>query len=307
MDIQQLRYALALSQELHFNRAAQKLNVTQPTLSQGIKKLEDELGLPLFERSPRAVRLTEAGRLFMPYALRVLDEIKGGAQALREAAAQIGGTIKLAAIPTMCPYLMPPALIRIRRQAPRLMIELYEEKTADILEKLRSGELDLGVLALPVKDSGLASLSLGREPFYLAVSRRHRLARAPQVSLKQMQDERLLILQEGHCFGDQAMEYCKIKRGDPQIRFQGSSLTSVVRLAAAGEGVTLVPRMALGSIAGGGVRFLPLAHPSPSREVGVVWRRSAPLGKAHELCIEAIRLSLAASFTKRRTADSMDT
>lgn len=293
MDIQQLRYTVALSQELHFNRAAARVHVTQPTLSQGIKKLEDEIGTRLFERSPQAVRLTAAGKVFLPYAISILDQLNKGIDAVRHESKEISGVLKIGAIPTICPYLIPPTLIKVRREAPKLRVELYEEKTADILEHLKSGFLDLGVLALPINDSTLSARSIGEESFFVALSRKHPLAGRSKLTIKEVVNDRLLILQEGHCFGDQTMEVCKLQRNDPQVVFQGSSLTSVIKLAAAGDGVTFVPKMATLTNKEPGVKYIPLSAPAPQREIGVIWRASNLISKAQSYFMDAVAEALA--------------
>lgn len=289
MNLQQLRYVTLLAQERHFHRAAVLANVTQPTLSQQIKKLEQELGTPLFERSPRGVRLTPAGERFTPRARAILDQANEAVGDLKKAKGVIGGTVSIGVIPTICPYFMPPIIKRLRKEVPSLQLKLYEETTSVLMEHLKSGKLELGLLALPVKDRGIASLSILKETFLLAVSKTHRLAKRSTVSVNDISRERLLILQEGHCFRSQSLEFCKKADKDPQVIFQGSSLTSVMRLVASGEGVTLVPKMAAESSLHPSLRFIRFRAPEPSRELGLLWRLSAPLSAAHDKLIEIIR------------------
>jgi len=288
MELQQLRYVAALAKELHFLRASQKVHVTQPTLSQQIRKLEDELGTPLFERSPRKVRLTAAGQRFLPHALEALAAVERGAAELKERSGELTGTVRVSAIPTICPYLMPQVITRLRAAAPKLVLELYEETTSALLTRLRDGEIDLGLLSPPVGEKGISELVLASEPFYLAVSSRHRLAKAASVPPKELDAERLLVLQEGHCFGGQSLEYCKRVSKNPHVIFRGSSLQSVLRLAAAGEGVTFVPKMAASLSAWPDLRFIPFTRPEPERQIGVVWRLSSPLLKTHQLIVSLI-------------------
>ncbi len=288
MELQQLRYVAALAKELHFLKASQKVHVTQPTLSQQIRKLEDELGTPLFERSPRKVRLTAAGQRFLPHALEALAAVERGAAELKERSGELTGTVRVSAIPTICPYLMPQVITRLRAAAPKLVLELYEETTSALLNRLKDGEIDLGLLSPPVGEKGISELVLMSEPFYLAVSSRHRLAKAASVHPKELDAERLLVLQEGHCFGGQSLEYCKRVSKNPHVIFRGSSLQSVLRLAAAGEGVTFVPKMAASLSAQADLRFIPFTRPEPERRIGVVWRLSSPLLKTHQLIISLI-------------------
>ena len=289
MEIQQLRYVVALSQELHFLKASRRMNVSQPTLSQQVKKLEDELGVPLFERSPRNIRLTSYGKKFLPHAVSVLDTLQQGMRELKEDAGVVTGTIRLGVIPTICPYLMPEVLTALAKIAPLVRVALYEETTSALIEDLRSGRLDMGILALPVADKGVSTLSLHREPFFAAVAKSHPLASRKVLGRSELLKEKLLILQEGHCFGLQSMEFCKIDRRDPQVSFQGSSLTSVMALAELGQGVTFVPKMAVDKTPGTRLKFIPLApKDQPSREIGAAWRLTAPLDRAQRIFLKTL-------------------
>lgn len=292
MEIQQLRYVVALAQEKHFRRAAGRVNVTQPTLSQQVKKLETELGRPLFERSSRSVRLTRAGEKFLPYAVSVLEATQKTVSELRDESGVPAGDVRLGVIPTVCPYLMPRVLATLSKAAPRVRVELYEETTSVLLENLRAGRRDLGVLALPVVERGISALSLGREPFFAAVARSHPLASRKSLRRKDLDGERLLILQEGHCFGQQSLDFCKLDRRDPQVSFQGSSLTSVMAMARLGQGLTLVPRMAVEK--GTGLEFIPfMAQERPYREIGIVWRLTSPLDRAQKALMAAVEHAMA--------------
>ncbi len=293
MDIQQLRYVVALSQELHFLKASQKVNVSQPTLSQQLKKLENELGAPLFERAPKNVRLTPQGRKFVPYAISVLDTLQKGIKDLQEQEGVVTGTIRLGVIPSICSYLMPEVLTSLAKNAPRIKVELYEETTSVLVEDLKSGKLDMGILALPVEDRGISAITLCTEPFFVAVAKTHRLAGRKTVRRADLLKERLLILQEGHCFGQQSMDFCKITRQDPQVSFQGSSLESVMALAELGEGITFVPMMAVNKSSRTGLEFISIAPDErPTRKIGVIWRLSAPLGKAQRTFLEIVEKTL---------------
>ncbi len=288
MDIHQLRYFVAVAEELHFNRAAQKSHVTQPTLSQSLKKLEGELGTPLLERSPQHVRLTDAGKKFLLRAKAALSELRSGFEELRESDGEISGAIRVGVIPTVCPYLMPEVIVRLKKNAPRLAIDLFEETTSLIVQHLKEGTLDVGILALPIPEKSLISKSLLREPFYLACSRQHPLAAKRSVSRKDIANEQLLILQEGHCFGEQSLEFCRASRKDPNVIFEGSSLTSVMRLAALGYGITLVPAMALKHTSESGIRCVPFSPEKPHREIGAIWRLSAQLTRTHHFFLDTV-------------------
>ena len=286
MELHQLRYIVALSQERNFLRAAKRVNITQPTLSHQIKKLENEIGAPLFERSSHGVRLTAAGEKFIPYAVATLDNLEKGLADLQEDSTDISGKITVGAIPTISPYLIPDVLVNLKKKAPRLSLELYEETTSSLLESLKAGKIDLGILSLPISTAGMVSRSIGKEEFFLAASKQHPLSKQKQVTAKIIKEEKLLILQEGHCFADQALEYCKTRRENAQIIFQGSSLTSVMKLASVGEGLTLVPKMAVSESENPNLTFIPFKNPKPSREIGIVWRVTAPLTPSHRLFID---------------------
>ncbi len=288
MELQQLRYIVALSQERNFLRAAKRAHITQPTLSHQIKKLEEEIGTPLFERSSHGVRLTPAGEKFIPYAISTIDTLERGLSELQEETKNISGKIAIGAIPTISPYLIPDILIKLKKEAPLLSLELYEETTSTLLESLKAGKIDIGILSLPIHDPGIVSRSVGKEEFLLAVSKKHPLSKKKQVTSKIIKEEKLLILQEGHCFSDQALEFCKRLRQDTQIIFQGSSLTSVMKLASVGEGLTLVPKMAVNEKENPNLAFIPFSKPKPSREIGIVWRVTAPLGPSHRYLMDTI-------------------
>ena len=289
MDIHQLHYMVALSQELHFQRAAQKAHVTQPTLSQGIKNLEGELGTSLFERSSHKVRITPDGERFLAHAVAALDHLQKGILEVQKNVADLEGNVRLGVIPTICPYLLPKVILRLKKDAPRLTLELYEETTSVLLDFLKSGKIDLGLLALPVKDRAVVEKGLASEPFYLAVAVQHRLAKKRKVTRKDLIGEKLLVLQEGHCFREQALDFCKAKGEDTHVIFQGSSLTSVLELATSGEGVTFVPAMAVHPAHHADLVYLPFSPVVPTREIGVIWRLTAPLSPTQRFLIDILR------------------
>jgi LysR family transcriptional regulator, hydrogen peroxide-inducible genes activator len=287
MNLQELRYFVGLSQELHFNRAAAKSNVTQPTLSQAIMNLEKELGVPLFERSPRRVSLTPEGRKFLPHAVAVLDELRRAKEEAREPSGEIRGSVRVGVIPTLCAYLMPEIILRAHKEAPKLTIALFELTTSVLLQYLKENRIDMGLLSLPVKDRGISALPVGKDPFYLAVRAGHRLASKKSVTLKDIAGERMLVLQEGHCFGDQTLEFCRIGRQSPEVIFEGDSLASVLKLVESGYGITPVPGLAVEPRSR--LKFVPFAKPAPSRELAVVWRVTSSLNRAQKFLMQAIK------------------
>ena len=295
MDLRQIEYVAALYRERHFQRAAERVHISQPTLSQRVKALEKELGAPLFERSSRWVRPTPAGELFIPQALAALESLESSVEEARRGAGQPLGRLSVAAIPTLAPYILPGALKILRARAPRLRLEVHELTTSLLLERLKDGRVDVGILALPIEERGLVARGVGREPFFLAVPAGHPLASRKAVRPDDLKMEHLLILQEGHCFRSQSLEVCHRSADDPRIVFEGGSLGSVLKMAEAGEGVTLVPRMAVDRGAYPGLVFRPFAPPVPTREVGFAWRVTTPLGRSHEMFMD-----LAEKEIKRR-------
>lgn len=292
MDIQQLRYILALNEEKNFNRAALKVGITQPTLSHQIKKLEDELGSPLFERLPRTVALTQAGATFMPYVQSALDTLQSGVTLLKQDKALLRGKIKLAFIPTVGPYIMPRVLKELKKAAPEIQLILYEETTSSLLENLKRKKFDMGLLALPIDDATLVNKKLVQEPFLLAVPAHDPLSRKKEITLKDIQDRSLIMLKEGHCFRDQALDFCQRNASNMQVSFEGSSLLSVLNLVASGQGITFIPQMAIPSHRHKNLKFIPFKEPAPTRQLGLIWRMSTPMTHLERALIKSFEQSL---------------
>ena len=286
IKLKDLRYLVAVADSRHFGRAAERCFVSQPTLSAQLKKLEQYLGVQLIERQPNNVSLTDAGAQIVARARRILqasEEVVTVARAHRD---PLAGRLRLALLPTIGPYLLPRVSSAIRRALPRLELHLYEYQTAPMLEKLSAGELDLGILALPVDLEGLEARELFEEPFTVAVPERHRLARRERVQVADLEGEKLLLLEEGHCLRDQALEVCgHIGAGESQD-FRATSLETLRQMVATGAGVTLLPELATKGAYGDarGVVVLPLAKPTPTRRVGAVWRKTS----ARRAAIDAV-------------------
>ncbi len=286
IKLKDLRYLAAVADTRHFGRAAERCFVSQPTLSAQLKKLEQYLGVQLIERQPNNVSLTEAGEQIVSRARRILEaseEVVTLAQAHRD---PLAGRLRVALLPTIGPYLLPRVSQAIRRALPRLELRLYEYQTAPMLEKLKAGELDLGILALPVDLEGLQARELFAEPFTVAVPQRHRLAKRERVEVDDLEDETLLLLEEGHCLRDQALEVCsRVGAGESQD-FRATSLETLRQMVATGAGVTLLPELATKGAYGDarGVVVLPFAKPAPVRRVGAVWRKTT----ARQPAIEAL-------------------
>jgi LysR family hydrogen peroxide-inducible transcriptional activator len=276
--VRQLEYAVALAESLHFGRAARACAVTQPALSAQIRALEELLGVPLFERSRRKVRLTRAGAAVIERArdvLRGLDELVEAAGAARE---PLSGPLHLGVIPTVAPYLLPRWLPRVRANWPSLRLFLHEDRTARLLAALAEGRLDLVLLALPLDRPDVESLPIFAEPFVLAAPPGHPLARGRgPVGESELAREPVLLLEDGHCLRDQALAVCEQAGAREAEGVRAASLNTLVQMVAGGLGVTLLPASAVATEARGrAVAVRPFRAPAPSREIGLAWRRTSP-------------------------------
>jgi LysR family hydrogen peroxide-inducible transcriptional activator len=286
LKLKDLRYLVAVADQRHFGRAAARCFVSQPTLSAQLKKLEQSLGVQLIERAPHKVSLTAAGEEIVARARRIIeasDEVVTLARSQRD---PLAGRLRVALLPTIGPYLLPRVAPHVRKRLPRLELRLYEYQTAPMLEKLTAGELDLGILALPVSGSGLATRELYREAFTVALPERHPLAAQEAVKVTDLRDETLLLLEDGHCLRDQALEVCsRVGLKDSQD-FRATSLETLRQMVATGAGVTLLPELAgRGAYRSArGVVLRPFVRPAPQRHVGAVWRRST----ARQAAIDAV-------------------
>ena len=279
MNLRDLHYLVALADHKHFGRAAEASFVSQPTLSTQIRKLEDELGVTLVERNPRKVLLTDAGRQIVARAREVLNEIE---QIKRIAASDrdpAAGSLRLGIFPTLGPYLLPHVLATIRERFPRLELLLVEEKSPELLQRLREGKLDVAILALPVHDDSLHAEFLFEEPFLLASPEAHPLAAHRTLRLADLEHEHLLLLEDGHCLRDQALEVCRMSGADEKQGFRATSLETLRQMVAANVGVTLLPVLAVQPPIAhtGNVHVTPFRGRAPSRRIAMFWRKSSAL------------------------------
>lgn len=300
MNLRDLHYLVALAEHRHFGRAAEASFVSQPTLSTQIKKLEDELGVALVERTPRKVLLTETGREIARRARGVIseiDEIKAIAQRTRDPES---GSLRLGVFPTLGPYLLPHLVPLVRTRFPRLELLLIEEKTEHVIRMLREGSLDAGVLALPLHEDSLHSEFLFEEPFVLAVPEAHPLAqKKSRLKLSDLEDENLLLLEDGHCLRDQALEVCQLAGAGEKTGFRATSLETLRQMVAANVGITLLPTLAIKPPMArtDNVHLLEFAGHAPSRRLALVWRKSSSMTTFLKRFTEVIR-SLPAELTQ---------
>ena len=286
MNLRDLKYLVALADHKHFGRAAAACYVSQPTLSTQIKKLEDELGVPLVERAPRKVMLTPAGRDAAERARRIVAEVEQMREAARRSQDPEAGTVRLGIFPTLGPYLLPHVVPMLHRRFPRLELLLVEEKSDVLLQRLREGKLDATLLALPVHDDQLHAEFLFEEPFVLAAPRQHELAASTSLTMDQLSDETLLLLEDGHCLRDQALDVCRLSGAHEKAGFRATSLETLRQMVAAGVGVTLLPALSVHEpiAQSPNIRLVPFRDPPPSRQIALVWRKSSALdGFLHQL------------------------
>jgi LysR family hydrogen peroxide-inducible transcriptional activator len=278
MNLRDLNYLVALADLRHFGRAAEHCHVSQPTLSTQVRKLEEELGVALVERAPRQVMLTPAGADIVERARRVLAEVAQMRETARRTTDPEAGSVRLGMFPTLGPYLLPHVVPRLRARFPRLELLLVEEKTESLLGMLRAGRLDAAVLALPLHEDWLHCEPLFAEPFMLAVPAGHPLAGERELSLAALAHEHLLLLEEGHCLRDQALEVCSLAGAGEKEGFRATSLETLRQMVAAGVGITLLPMLAVKPPVpiSASIRLIGFRDP-PLRRLAMVWRRSSAM------------------------------
>ena len=292
MTLTELRYIVAVARERHFGRAADACFVSQPTLSVAVKKLEDELGAALFERGSGEVTVTPVGRKIVEQAQRVLEEsarIKEIAAAGRDPLAE---PLRVGAIYTIGPYLLPKLIPILRRTAPAMQLHIQENYTHRLGEALKSGAVDAILIALPYEEPGIMTRAVYDEPFVVAVPKGHPWETRKRITSDELTRESLLLLGEGHCFRDQVLEFCHTVRTRERSALsrtvEGGSLETIRQMVASGVGITVLPATAIASGPGDLIRILPFARPVPMRTVGLAWRRSFPRPEAVEALRKAI-------------------
>ena len=281
MNLRDLKYVVAVAETHHFGKAAERCFVSQPTLSGQIRKLEDELGVAIFERTNRSVEITPVGESIVSHARDILEQVEVIEQLAQSHQDPLAGPLRIGAIPTLSPYLMPLILLPLKKQHPQMKLVLSEELTDILLKRLRNHEIDAALLATPVEEPDLETIPLFDEPFWIAYPRKHAFYTKERITRTDLDDENLLLLAEGHCLAKQAMDVCHIQERESQgemADLRAASLETLIQLVRAGFGVTLVPALAMqGSwTTGAGVVAQPLDWPDASRRVSLVFRQSYP-------------------------------
>lgn len=276
ITLKQLRYFEFLAQHGHFGRAAEAAGISQPALSMQIKELEDSAGMLLFERSPRKIRLSSFGEVFALRVKEILRQIDELDDLTRAAQTSFVGRLRIGVIPTIAPYLLPRLIEKLAQKYSGMEIHIRETLTQKLIEELLEGQIDTAIVALPISENALSEVALFDEKFMLVRPRTQ--ADTPVPNVDALRQERLLLLEEGHCFRDQALSFCNITAALPRDGLDGSSLATLVQLVGAGIGITLIPEMAV-SVE---TRSAPVAVHSfsgvqPKRTVGMIWRKSSPL------------------------------
>jgi LysR family hydrogen peroxide-inducible transcriptional activator len=282
MTLTELKYIVAVARAKHFGHAAEACFVAQPTLSVAIKKLEDELGVVLFERGGTEISVTPLGAQIIAQAERVLEQTAAIKELAKQNKDPLAGPLRLGVIYTIGPYLLPPLVKNMIETVPQMPLVLQENFTVRLLELLRQGELDAAIMALPLPEHGMAMQTLYDEPFVVAMPQHHPWASRKEVSAQDLKSETMLLLGNGHCFRDQVLEVCPemARFSSPgngmQRTFEGSSLETIRHMVASGIGLTVLPRASVPDMnpRDSMLRFVPFAAPVPSRRVVIAWRKS---------------------------------
>lgn len=287
LTLKQLRYFMALARHGHFGQAAEACAISQPALSMQIKELEEALGTPLFERGARHVRLTGFGELFEERVRGVLRDVDELGDLARASQDRLVGRLRIGVIPTIAPYLLPRIIGDLTAAFPEIDIQVRETMTPKLVRELSDGLLDTAIVALPVSEAGFAEVPILTENFVLV--RPEAQAGQPVPCREGLREMRLLLLEEGHCFRDQALSFCSIPSGRPREGLDGSSLSTLVQMVGAGIGVTFIPEMAVEvETRSARVSVARFDDPQPSRTIGMIWRRSTPLAGQLERIAQVI-------------------
>lgn len=277
LTLKHLRYFAALAANRHFGRAANACAISQPALSLQIKELETMMGGPLVERTSRRIELTTLGEDFLARVHEILTRVDDLEELVRSSTEQLTGRLRLGVIPTIAPYLLPEAITALRQEFPNLEVHPQESITQTLVQNLLASRLDAAIVALPISEKSLSEMPLFREEFYLV--RPAEDADKPAPSAEGLQTMHLLLLEEGHCFRDQALSFCDLHGSRPRQILEGNSLSTLVRMVGTGFGATLIPEMALAfETRSADVSVTKFAAPSPFRTIGLLWRKTSPLG-----------------------------
>lgn len=290
MELHQLRYFVAVAETGSFTRAAEREGVTQPTLSEQVMRLESKkhgVGRRLFDRLGRKVVLTDAGNELLGRAQSILAAVNDAERAIRDSAE--GGRLRVGAIPTIAPFVLPGAVSRFSRGHAGVELQLIEDRTERLLDGLLTGELDLGVMALPIRDERLHVESLYTEPLVMALPAKHRLASKSELKLADVMNEPFILLDEMHCFGDQVLSLCRRGGLEPKVVCRGEQIATLLAMVAAGQGLSVVPEMAATGDTSAKRVYRPLGKPTPTRTLCAVWHKQRYRPPSLRAFVEALK------------------
>ena len=273
MEMRQLRYFAAVARTGNFSRAARECRVAQPSLSQQIMKLEEEVGERLFERTQRKALLTAAGSLLLPHAVSILEAARAGQQEIQEMGGQVRGKIRLGALPTIAPYFLPDIIYSFRKKYPAVDLMLHEDTTQQLLRALEENELDLALISEAPRNPRIEIQPLFFEELFLCLPAAHPLVRRKQVVAADLQHEKFILMQDGHCLGDQAQQFCHSSGFQPEISCRSVQISTVLAMIQAGLGISLIPEMALPRSAKEGIVCRSLDRPRPRRALSLALSR----------------------------------
>ena len=287
MEIHQLRYVCAIADTGSFSRAAERCQVAQPSLSQQVLKLEEDLGAKLFDRLGRSVRLTEAGRAFLPHARSILSQMETARSSVTDKWMDIRGSVSVGVIPTIAPYLMPRYTKTFTKKYPEAKLRIVEETTPILIESLRDLSIDLAILALPLRHKDLELFPLSTEPLFAVLPKDHPRAAAESLALKDLRGEPFVMLRDGHCFRDLSIAACTRARVAPRIAFESGQFSSLFGMVAAGVGISLVPEMAIDRNAG--CRYVRLSDARATRTVVAAILRGRSFNRIQQAFLSGIK------------------
>lgn len=275
MNLRDLKYIVAVAHTKSFVKAAQQCFVSQPTLSMQVKKLEDSLGVKIFERNNKRVLITDVGELIIATAKHILQDVDLIEEISANAQNPLAGNFKLGAFPTLASYILPSLVPLIKNQLPHIRLILVEEKTDTLIQQLKNGDLDAALLAAPIKEDDLVAERLFDDIFKLAVSAQHHLAKQASINPSDLVGEPLLLLDEGHCLRDQALQFCQLNGAEEEQNVRATSLETLRQMVRANTGITFMPDIAIQND-DSNIRYIPFREPQPQRTICLVWRKTTP-------------------------------
>jgi len=287
MEVHQLRYVCAIADTGNFSRAAERCHIAQPSLSQQVQKLEDDLGVKLFDRLGRSIRLTEAGRAFIPRARAILEQMDAARTSAADKNADLGGSVAVGVIPTVAPYLLPGYTASFAKKFPEAKLRIVEDTTSVLVEGLRDLSIDVAILALPLRHKDLELFPIRTEPLFAVLRKSHPLANAKSLALKDLRGESFVMLRDGHCFRDLSLDTCTRARITPNIAFESGQFSSLLGMVAAGIGVSLIPEMAIDRNAG--CRYVRLSDAQATRTIVAAVVRGRSFNRVQQAFVSGIR------------------